>query len=210
MSTTHHFTRSRSLAVAAALALTLGACASDDGDTNDSPSAAEQTTAAEQATEESVLLEQYDIQGGDAVEVIDYMDRLGGDDRPAQLLASVRADHLLLAEGDTEETLPIPEDRFYISIAPYVDSTHDCYYHSLTTCQGELVEEELDIEVRDETNGEVLLDETVTTFENGFYGFWVPRDIEGTITIEHGGRTGELEFTTDEEAATCLTTMQLT
>ena len=80
----------------------------------------------------------------------------------------------------------LPEDQFYVSIAPYVDQTHECYYHNLASCQGELVGEDLDVTITSD-DGEVLVDETVTTYDNGFVGFWLPRDIEGTIEVEFDG-----------------------
>lgn len=66
------------------------------------------------------------------------------------------------------------------------------------------------MQVVDETNDEVLVDETMTTFENGFVGLWLPRDIEGTLRVRFDGRVAETEIATDAEAPTCLTTLQLT
>lgn len=103
----------------------------------------------------------------------------------------------------------MPEDRFYLSVAPYIDQTHECFHHSLTTCAGELASTGVHVQVVDETNDRVLLDQDRTTFENGFTGFWLPRDIEGTLRVTYGRRTGEVEFATDQGAATCLTTLRL-
>ncbi|MDP9822944.1 hypothetical protein J2S59_002753 [Nocardioides massiliensis] len=72
----------------------------------------------------------------------------------------------------------MPEDRFYLAVAPYVDQTHECFYHSLTTCLGELDSADVRVKIVDEANDEVLVDEVRTTFDNGFLGFWLPRDIE--------------------------------
>lgn len=155
------------------------------------------------------LLGEYGLDGMNAVEIIDRLDRLGGDDRPADLTASVRPGELRLSSGDDEVSLAIPADRFYLSVAPYVDQTHECFHHSLTTCTGELGGTDVHVRIVDETNGEVLVDETRTTNEFGFTGFWLPRDIEGSIRITSGGKTGEADFATDEDAATCLTTLQL-
>ena len=94
-------------------------------------------------------------------------------------------------------------------MAPYVDQTHECFHHSPTTCAGELSSREVQVRIVDETNDKVLVEETRTTFENGFTGFWLPRDIEGTLRVTYDGRTGETDFATDKEAPTCLTTLQL-
>lgn len=156
------------------------------------------------------LLTDHGLEGMDTVEIVDHLDRLGGVDRPADLMASVRVDELLISSGDQEYALDLPEDRFYLSVAPYVDQTHECFYHSLTTCKGELGATDVEVQIVDETNGEVLVDGTETTFDNGFVGFWLPRDIEGTLRISYDGKSAETDFATDEEAPTCLTTLQLT
>ncbi|WP_281366691.1 CueP family metal-binding protein [Nocardioides massiliensis] len=80
--------------------------------------------------------------------------------------------------GRREVSLDVPEDRFYLAVAPYVDQTHECFYHSLTTCLGELDSADVRVKIVDEANDEVLVDEVRTTFDNGFLGFWLPRDIE--------------------------------
>ena len=94
-------------------------------------------------------------------------------------------------------------------MAPYVDQTHDCFNHSLTTCTGELASTDVQVQIVNQTNGNVLVGETRTTFENGFTGFWLPRNIEGTLRITYDGKTAETDFTTNQDAPTCLTTIQL-
>jgi hypothetical protein len=54
------------------------------------------------------------------------------------------------------------------SVTPYVDQTHDCFHDSLTTCKGELASADVQVQIVDRTNDKVLVDETLTTFENGF------------------------------------------
>ncbi|MCT1657081.1 CueP family metal-binding protein [Brevibacterium luteolum] len=145
----------------------------------------------------------------DAVEIIDHLDQLEIADRPADLIASVYPDELVLTDNRQEVTLDLPQNLSYLSIAPYVDQTHDCFYHSLTTCQGELSNETIDVQITDSTTGETVVDEQITTFDNGFVGFWVPSDINGTIEISHDGRTGTSDFTTTDDGATCITDLQL-
>ena len=196
---------------AVATALLLVGCAGQDGPA-DTAAGSPQTTT-ERTTREvegaQPILAAYGLEGMDAVEVIDRLDRLGGADRPSDLMVSVRPDGLQLATGDEETSLPIPEDRFYLSVAPYVDQTHDCFYHSLTTCQGELGEQSVDVKIVDTATGEVLVDETRTTFANGFVGFWLPRDVEGTLEVGYDGKVGRTAISTDDDAPTCLTTLHL-
>ena len=69
-------------------------------------------------------------------------------------------------------------------------ASHDCFYHSLTTCLGELDNEDIQVTITDEGTGEALVDEATTTFDNGFIGFWLPDDATGLIEVSYQGRTG--------------------
>ncbi|MCF2572662.1 CueP family metal-binding protein [Brevibacterium sp. UCMA 11754] len=137
------------------------------------------------------------------------LDRMAVTDRPNDLMASVYPDELVLAGEAQEVTIDLPEEKAYVSIAPYVDTTHDCFYYSLTTCRGELGNEELDVKITDSATGELVVDDRVTAFDNGFAGFWVPSDIEGTIDITHEGKSGSVDFSTGEDGATCITGLRL-
>ncbi|MFI7547507.1 CueP family metal-binding protein [Actinoplanes sp. NPDC049599] len=191
----------RRLAAAAALsALLLTGCANS---TTPQPVASASSTAGQ------ALLARYGLDNKTTVEIIDRLDRLGGTDRPADLKASVRRDALIVTGGTQEFSLAIPNDRFYLSVAPYVDKTHECFYHSLTTCKGELGGKDIQVTIVDKTHDRVLVDEQRTVFANGFTGFWLPRDIKGTLRVSSGGKVAETAFTTDKDAPTCLTTLRL-
>lgn len=189
----------RIAAIVGVLVLILAGCSSADP-------ASEPTTEGDEAE----FLATHDLAGMEVAEMIDHLDRLGGPERPTDYMASIRADELMFSDGQQELTLPMPEDRFYLSVAPYVNQTHECFYHSLTTCQGELTDEDLQVRILDDATGEVLIDEEVTTYANGFAGFWLPRDVQGTIEVHYDGLTGSADFSTTDEGATCLTTLQLT
>lgn len=193
------------------LAVTLTGCATQ---TENPPAVTPSSAASEPApatvpAEAETLLAEYGLVGMGMVEIIDTLERLGGSERPDQMIASVRPDELVVSAGNDDFSLEIPDDRFYLSVAPYVDQTHDCFHHSLTTCTGELTSTDVQVQIVDETNNRVLVNESRTTFENGFSGFWLPRNIEGTLRVTYDGKTGETDFTTDQEAPTCLTTLQL-
>ncbi|HEX5532974.1 MAG TPA: CueP family metal-binding protein [Actinomycetales bacterium] len=146
---------------------------------------------------------------GDAVKLIDQLEKLGGEDRPTAFTASVRPDELLLSDGKDEFSMPLPDDQFYLSIAPYADKTHDCYFHSLTTCQGELTEKDVHVKIVNKETGDVLVDEEQVTNPNGFVGFWLPKDVDGTVSVSHEGRAAQQEFSTRDGDATCMTTLKL-
>ncbi|MGW9019854.1 CueP family metal-binding protein [Leucobacter chromiiresistens] len=158
----------------------------------------------------AAVIEQFGLPGDDVVEVIDRLDELPLDERPSELLASVRSDELVLAGGGREASLPMPADLTYVSLAPYVTETHECFFHSLTTCLGEMGDERIDVTISDAATGEVVVNETATTYANGFIGYWLPRDREHVVTVRQGGLAGETRFSTASDGPTCITDLRLT
>ncbi|PIC96818.1 hypothetical protein CSV69_04700 [Sporosarcina sp. P26b] len=123
--------------------------------------------------------------------------------------ASITSSELIVTDDDKNvTTYDLPEDEFFVSIAPFVDSTHPCDIHSLTGCQGELVEEDFEVHIED-SEGNVILDEIKTTETNGFIDLWLPRDDTFTVTIKRDNKETVSEITTFEGDNTCITTMQL-
>ena len=145
---------------------------------------------------------------GDAVSIVEDLERLGGDERPQDLKVSVRPAELQLSDDDRQVTLRTPADRFYLSIAPYRDKTHECYFHGLTTCQGELTAEDVHVKIVD-TSGEVLVDQDTVTNANGFVGFWLPRGASGTVELTTEGGAGSQPFSTGADDPTCMTTLRV-
>ncbi len=141
-------------------------------------------------------------------EVIDTLDRTN-QDRANGPAGSVQQDRLILTTRGSQSTMPLPADQTYISIAPYISQTHECFNHNLATCQGEQVDKTFTVTITD-SNGKELVKSAEKTYPNGFIGFWLPRDIRGTITITGEGRAGSINFGTSAGDPTCLTTLQLT
>lgn len=187
-----------------ALALALAACSPSTGD---SPTPT--TPAPVASVEPTTLLAPYGLDGLNGREIVDQLETLGGDDRPSTLMASVRTDHLLLRTDAGEATVPLPDDLFYVSVAPFAEQTHDCFYHSLTTCQGELVDTPVTLTVTGEDGTVVHTDET-RTGANGFVGTWLPRGTSGTLTVTtEDGRTGRVNLGTGADDPTCVTTLRV-
>lgn len=184
------------LVVAAAGLLT--GCQSDNGPAPDADTAQQ-------------ILAAHGLEGRDVKGVIEELDTLPLAERSADLFASIRPDELFLADGtDREASLPMPEDETYISFAPYVSQTHECHFHSLTTCVGELGGAEVDVTITDDVTGQVLVDGAHTTFDNGFVGFWLPKGNDVTVSVERDGLRATTTLSTDgSEDATCVTTLQL-
>src|SRR5690606_31878820 len=118
--------------------------------------------------------------------------------------------HQLIVTNDSKRTVyDLPEDEFFVSIAPFVDTTHPCAIHSLTGCQGEMADEEFEITIEDQEGRRILDQQKVRTMENGFIDLWLPRNRVYEVTIRQGDRTSQAQISTFKNDNTCITTMQL-
>ena len=123
--------------------------------------------------------------------------------------ASITSNNLIVKdEDDKKKTYDLPEEEFFVSIAPYVNETHPCEVHSLTGCQGEMVNADFDVMIQDE-EGNVIVDETMTSLDNGFIDIWLPRNQTYQVKINYGEKATESKISTFEGDNTCITTMQL-
>lgn len=124
--------------------------------------------------------------------------------------ASITSHQLIVTEDNgVERFYDLPEDKFFISIAPFINVTHPCSIHSLTGCESEMADETFDILIKDE-NGEIILDDKVTAHANGFIDLWLPRDQTLDVSISHEEKSTQAELSTFKGNNTCITTMQLT
>jgi hypothetical protein len=157
------------------------------------------------------ILAPYDLARLDARAVIDRLDSLPVGSRPAELRASVRPGGLIVTDTrfGASATLDLPDDQFYLSVAPYLDRTHECFHHSLTTCRGELGGRDVHVTVTDRATGVTVVDQTVRTFDNGFTGFWLPAGIDATLRVDYDGRSATTDISTGPDDPTCLTTLRL-
>ncbi|GAA1246266.1 CueP family metal-binding protein [Janibacter melonis] len=197
--------RPRQLAAAAVGALILTGCTSAPSPGAPAPSSATTSPAA------ADLLSEHDLTGLSTAEAIERLDTMPIAERPAGLVASVHPRTVSITGGQGQQVqLPMPEDEVYISIAPYRHTTHECHFHSLTTCVGELRNANVHITLTG-GSGETLIDETRRTYDNGFIGLWVPRGIKATLTIEQNGEVGTWEVsTTEDDDPTCITDLKIT
>lgn len=149
------------------------------------------------------------VEAMSAAEAIDALEAVPVADRATDYSASVRPDALLLTAGDGREVgKPLPEDSFHLSVAPYESSTHECFFHNLTSCRGELAGRTFEVTVVDGA-GATILDETLVAADNGFVGFWLPRGIEATLTVRAGDEVAVSSIATGPDDPTCLTDLKL-
>ncbi|MGO1591543.1 MAG: CueP family metal-binding protein [Ancrocorticia sp.] len=202
---------SKLLSIGSALLIataTLSACSDSE---SDSAPASSDAAAQEAPAEVSDVLESHGLGDLAPEEVVDELDRTPLNERPADLLASVLPDEVVFTTASgAEESAPLPEDQFYLSFAPYIDQTHDCYYHSLTTCTAELGNQDFEVTIVDSETGEDIVNETLTSFDNGFVGVWLPKGIDAELTVQYDGKSASEDISTiNDDDATCLTTLQL-
>ena len=134
-------------------------------------------------------------------EVVNELDRTN----PKGISASINGLKLVMSDENDYAEFDLPEDEFYLSFAPYINSTHPCANHNLATCRGELTSKKISYEVVDD-DGNIILSDTVTTFKNGFYGIWLPRYIDATITVTYNNKVATASISTFDDSDTCLTT----
>lgn len=107
-----------------------------------------------------------------------------------------------------EVAIPL-KDEFFISIAPWINYTHECTNHVPTGCQGELSQKEVAMKIVDTATGEILKDETIITQKDGFIDLWLPRNKSFTVSFNHNGKIATEVLTTMPNSRTCITTMKL-
>ncbi|WP_147675098.1 CueP family metal-binding protein [Nigerium massiliense] len=152
------------------------------------------------------VLNRHGLEGLDTKQIIERLDRTNEDRN--QVSGSVRGHELVLTDDQGTVTKALPEGQFYLSVAPFVSQTHDCFHHNLASCQGELVDKPLKVTITDQA-GKKLVDEDVTTYDNGFAGFWLPADTIGTVQVSYDGKTGTAPFNSGADGASCMTDLRL-
>ncbi|MCU9613089.1 CueP family metal-binding protein [Caldibacillus lycopersici] len=143
--------------------------------------------------------------GADVKQLVnDYIQGKGND-----TFASITSTQLVVTDSkENQYTYDLPADEFFVSIAPFIEQTHPCATHSLTNCRGEMVEEEFAVTIKD-MEGNVVVNDSLTSNSQGFIDLWLPRNKAYTIKISAKGKTAESRFSTFEEDNTCITNMQL-
>lgn len=166
--------------------------------------------AAEASSPSASVLEEYGLEDASGREIVEELEALPMEEKPTGVNVSVESDDVVFTNAlGEEDSVPLPEDEFYLSIAPYTQQTHDCFLHSLTGCEGELDHEDFDVTVTDQDTGDVVVDEQVRSHDNGFFGLWLPRDIDAELSIESDDGEMTTEISTGDDDLTCLTDARL-
>lgn len=164
------------------------------------------SSTASSSTAATEFLAQHGISGKTTEQMIETIDQ-SKQERPLAYSASVTGTELKLSDGQQQFSFPVG-DKFYLSFAPYINQTHPCFNHSLSGCRGELANTTFDVKITDQA-GKVILQDKLTSYQNGFIGVWLPRNIEGTIEVSYQGLKATSPFATQAESQTCMTTLHL-
>lgn len=121
----------------------------------------------------------------------------------------VTSNELIVDSGKGESFYKLPEYEFFVSIAPYINTTHPWTNHSLTGCKGEMKYEDFDILIVDNQNNEEVVKGKFNAGNNGFIDLWLPRNREFILKINHEKGSIETAISTFENSPTCLTDLKL-
>ncbi|MBN3081650.1 copper-binding periplasmic metallochaperone CueP [Pectobacterium jejuense] len=158
------------------------------------------------ATDANAFLAKQGLAGKSVEQIVDTIDQ-SPHARPLPYSASITSKELKLSDGQQQYSYPLG-NKFYLSFAPYIQQTHPCFNHSLSGCQGELANTAFDVKITDKA-GNVIVQKTLSSHQNGFVGVWLPRNIEGTINVTYQGRAASSPFATYDDSQTCMTTLPL-
>lgn len=123
--------------------------------------------------------------------------------------ASITSDQLQVTANGQQTRYDLPQDEYFVSIAPYLQQTHDCQIHSLTGCQGELTNQEFVLTITDSSGTIIMNQQKQVSGDNGFIDLWLPRNDTYTVKVEQDGKTAEQTISTFANDDTCISTMQL-
>lgn len=149
------------------------------------------------------ILEVYGLENQSVEDVVQLLE--SGAIDASGLTAFINSEELNLQTKNDLVTMKLPENKFYLSFAPYITSSHVCQTHYLTSCQGEMRNETFMIKVILE-DGTVYLEKEVTSENNGFVGVWLPKEIKGVLHINYEDMHVSSSISTYDEDPTCLTT----
>ena len=152
---------------------------------------------------QDAVLQRWNLQDLDITELVLVMDQTTYD--LTQINAGITGKELIITDEIGEFRFALPNDLYYLSFAPYINETHPCANHNLVTCRAELPNQTFDVTIT-KLDGTVIVNESLTSFDNGFIGIWLEKDIEATIEVQLNGLVASSYISTFETSETCLTT----
>jgi hypothetical protein len=78
----------------------------------------------------------------------------------------------------------------------------------MSSCQGELGGKKFYVKAVDQ-DGNVLVNATIATLQNGFFELWLPRNRKIGLRVQGLNRTAKGIIKTFDDSKTCITTFRL-
>jgi len=78
----------------------------------------------------------------------------------------------------------------------------------MSSCQADLPLTQFHVKAQDQ-RGDMLIDETITSLENGFIELWLPRNQIINLIIQYSDKIATGKIETFKDSKTCVTTFQL-
>ncbi|MDT8337152.1 MAG: CueP family metal-binding protein [Candidatus Izemoplasmatales bacterium] len=142
------------------------------------------------------------------LEITELIERLENNEFTGEVKSSITDQEVRILIEDYEYKFALPEDMLYISFAPFISLTHECYTHSLTGCQGEMVNQEVYVRIYD-LDGNVVSEGFENTGEDGFIGLFLDSNEKYKILVSANFLSNE--FLVDGNLdQTCFTEVELT
>ncbi len=145
------------------------------------------------------------IDNRDTREIVEVLEN----DLDEEIKGVVKQDNIELSLNNEVVKLVDDQEQFYVSIAPYFNQTHEWSIHFLAGCKGELDNKKFDVTITS-ADGKVIYEGDKKTYNNGFMGFWLPKDQVYSIIIEADGKQADGKIETYKDSKTCITTFKLT
>ena len=113
----------------------------------------------------------------------------------------------------SHSSVEIPYDTFFVSIAPWINTTHPCTNHVPTGCTGELINKDMHLVIKDAKSGKTIKNEKINTGNDGFIDLWLPRNKTLNVSIHYGSNTeiyleAKETISTHTGERTCITSMK--
>jgi len=157
-------------------------------------------------TSQADFLAQNGLKGQSVEQMVDTIDQTP-QSRPLPYKASVTSKSLILTADQKTYEYPLG-DKFYLSFSPWQSQTHPCENHSLSGCTGEMPNTQFDVKITN-SDGAVVVQQPMQSYQNGFIGVWLPREMKGTIEVSYKGKRATAPVNTFTDSPTCMTTLKL-
>lgn len=158
------------------------------------------------AQEETALLKKFNLSKISVEEMVEQLE--GVED--GLLQATINTKYITLSDGENTAKVKMPEDKFFLAFAPYINKSEPCSEYNLLMCQGELANQTFQVLITS-PNGDVLVDQEMISANNGFITIWLDKDIEANLVVTYNNLKATAFITTFKDSQTCITTtLQLT